>query len=264
MGAVDDSRRLCCFIYENLARISQVIPSLDTHSPIQIFHSIFLVDQDGRHPRPYTVVSREDIEQGLWRIDPNVCAELQIDLDDGEQHILHYTRKLEDGGKYAWTIWPYHALLGGIGHALVSSVEEAIFFHSIARTAQPCFVAKGSHPLTESYSILGPEVQTDAKGEVLESRSESFAETLSGLDMLIAAGQAKSHCLAWTVEDLLVTGGVQASRIYLLEDCTSPVVVPGLIDYTEEAADAFRRFEEQGVHLVKSTDPLDTWPGVSL
>ena len=32
-------------------------------------------------------------------------------------------------GKYELTVWPFHALLGGIGHALVSAVEEAIFFH---------------------------------------------------------------------------------------------------------------------------------------
>ncbi len=49
-------------------------------------------------------------------------------------------------------------MLGGIGHALVSAVEEAIFFHTMARRIQPTWHVKGSHPLTEHYSVLGPEV----------------------------------------------------------------------------------------------------------
>lgn len=147
---------------------------------------------------------------------------------------------------------------------MVPAVEEAVFFHSVARTAQPRFIVKGNHPLTESYSILGPEFLADTRAEVIESRGTSFVETLSRLDMLVVAGQAKSHCLAWTVEDLLVTKCFPASSIYLLEDCTSPVVVPGLVDYAEEAAVAFRSFEKRGLHLVKSTVPLETWPGVNL
>jgi len=262
--AVDDNQRLCSFIYRNLGHIGKIILSLDTHDPIQIFHSIFLVNEEGQRPTPYTVVSREEIEQGLWRVNPDVCAELQIDAKDADQHIRHYTRCLEEGGKYAWTIWPYHALHGSIGHALVSSVEEAVFFHSIARTAQPLFVTKGNHPLTESYSILGPEIRTDSRGAVLASGDQSIADAFSGLDMLVVAGQAKSHCLAWTVEDIVETGSFPASRLFLLEDCTSPVVVPGLLDYTEKAEDTFRSFEKRGVHLVRSSAPIQDWPGSPL
>ena len=56
---------------------------------------------------------------------------------------MHYTRTLEAGGRYRLTVWPYHAMLGGIGHALVSPVEEAFFFHAIARRAKPEFEIKG-------------------------------------------------------------------------------------------------------------------------
>ena len=49
-------------------------------------------------------------------------------------------------------------MLGGIGHALVSAVEEAIFFHSIARKSPTRFELKGANPLTENYSVLSPEV----------------------------------------------------------------------------------------------------------
>ena len=76
------------------------------------------------------------------------------------------------------------------------------------------------------------------------------------------AGQAKSHCVAWTIDDLLE--GTRddrrlAEKIYLLEDCSSPVVVPGVVDYTDEADAAFARFAAAGMHVVRSTDAIDSW-----
>ena len=65
-GAVDDNRRVCQFIYRNLDSITQICPTMDTHQAIQIFHGIFLVNDQGEHPPPYTLISAEDIEQGVW------------------------------------------------------------------------------------------------------------------------------------------------------------------------------------------------------
>src|SRR4030042_609953 len=45
----------------------------------------------------------------------------------------HYARRLAEGGKYPLVVWPYHSMVGGIGHAMVSAVEEAVFFHAVAR-----------------------------------------------------------------------------------------------------------------------------------
>ena len=56
-GAVDDNRRLCEFIYRNLGTITQITATMDTHQAMQIFHAIFLVDENGEHPAPYTNVS---------------------------------------------------------------------------------------------------------------------------------------------------------------------------------------------------------------
>jgi len=51
-----------------------------------------------------------------------------------------------------------------------------------------------------------------------------------------------------------------APRTYLLEDCTSPIVVPGAIDYTDEADAAFERYAAVGMHVIRSIDPIDAWP----
>ena len=263
-GAVDDSRRLCDFVYRNLGAITQTFPSLDTHHAMQVFHAVWLVDEHGEHPAPYTLVSADDVTAGRWRVNPAVADSLGLDPDYTARHLAHYTRRLAEGGKYDLTIWPYHAMLGGIGHALVSAVEEALFFHGMARSSHPDFQVKGDNPLTEHYSMLGPEVTEGPDGERLGGRNVELIEKLLTFDAVAVAGQAKSHCVAWTIDDLLRSDSAQgarlAQRMYLLEDCTSPVVVPGVVDYTDEADAAFERFARAGVHVVRSTDPIDRWP----
>jgi hypothetical protein len=39
-------------------------------------------------------------------------------------------------------------------------------------------------------------------------------------------------------------------------------VIPGIIDYTDEADMAFKRFEDAGMHIVSSTEPIASWPGL--
>jgi nicotinamidase-related amidase len=264
-GAVDDNRRLCEFLYRNLESITQIVPSLDTHRVTQVFHAVWLVDGDGNHPGPYTLVSADDVESGRWKLNPAAAESIGIDPEYAARQLADYTRQLAEGGKYELTIWPYHALLGGIGHALVSAVEEAFFFHGVARYSQPDFQVKGEHPLTEHYSMLGPEVTHGPDGEVLAERNVALVERLLDFDAVVVAGQAKSHCVAWTIDDLL-SGDTEvhrlAERVYLLEDCSSPVVVPGVVDYTDDADAAFERFAEAGMHVVRSTEPIAEWPGI--
>ncbi|MCS7083044.1 MAG: isochorismatase [Bacteroidetes bacterium] len=263
MGAVEDNRRLVAFLYRCLPCVTQVVLTLDTHQAAQIFHSLFWVDAEGRHPDPYTQVTAEEVRSGRWRPNAALAPVLGVEEERLARHARYYTEALERAGKYVLTIWPYHAMLGGVGHALVPAVEEAVFFHAVARYSQPDFRIKGRHPLTEHYSAFGPEVHTGADGEPLGAVDQELIDRLLSFDAILVAGQAKSHCVAWTVEDLLarLPDPALAQRVYLLEDCASPVVVPGAIDYTEAAEAAYRRFAEAGAHLVRSTTPMEDWPG---
>lgn len=266
-GAVEDNQRLCEFIYQNLHRITSIIPTMDTHTTQQIFHPIFWVDSNGDNPPPLTQISLSDVENGVWKVNPTVAQSLgDRNSEPIQEYALHYVKQLEIEGKYPLIIWPYHSLLGGIGHALVSAVEEAIFFHNLARHAATGFELKGNHPLTENYSALCPEVLLDQAGKAIAQPNRSLIQKLLEFDVLMIAGQAKSHCVAWTIDDLL--RDIQqrdpklAQKVYLLEDCTSPVVVPNVVDFTEAADAAFARFSEAGMHLVQSTEAIDNWPGL--
>ncbi|MBE9116823.1 isochorismatase [Lusitaniella coriacea LEGE 07157] len=258
-GAVDDNLHLCEFIYRNLGLITEIIPTMDTHAATQIFHPIFWVNEAGEHPIPAeTMITLDDVEKGIWKVNPAIAHYLtQDNYTVLRNHALHYTKKLSNDGKYPLTIWPYHSMLGGIGHALVSAVEEALFFHNIARCSQTRFELKGDNPLTENYSILRPEVLENADGNPLAQKNTNLIRHLLEFDAILIAGQAKSHCVAWTIEDLLseiqAIDSHLAKKVYLLEDCTSPVVIPGIIDFSEQADAAFQRFADAGMHRVQST-----------
>jgi len=259
-GAVEDNIRLCQFIYHNLGNITHITATMDTHMTMQVFHAIFFVDKDGNHPAPYTDIHAAEIRDEKWIFNPALAPQFGIAPEYGQQMMLHYAEALEKKGKYALTIWPYHAMLGGIGHALVSSVEEALFFHSIARNTQYDIEIKGDKPFTENYSVVGPEVLTGPMGETLGTHNTKFIEQLQQFDKLIIAGQAKSHCVAWTVSDLLsdinTVDSELAREVYLLDDCSSPVVVPGVVDHTDAANEAYERFAKAGMNIIKSTDSV--------
>jgi nicotinamidase-related amidase len=267
MGAVEDNARLCEFIYRNLGRITTIAATMDTHTVMQVFHAEFWVDADGNNPAPLTMIHHQDVVEGNWMVNPAIAPNLkEKTYEDLQAYALHYTKELDDHGKFPLTIWPYHSMLGGIGHALVSSVEEACFVHNMARRSQTIFEVKGGNPLTENYSVLSPEVLKDEAGSAIAAKNESFINTLLSYDNVIIAGQAKSHCVAWTVSDLL--SEIQsrnphlAQNVYLLEDCTSPVVVPDVADFTDQANETFQKFADAGMHLVQSTQPVEEWPGI--
>ncbi|MEG4344265.1 isochorismatase [Microcoleus sp. A003_D6] len=268
-GAVDDNLRLCEFIYRNLNLITAIAPTMDTHTAMQIFHPIFWINEAGEHPQPAaTSITLEDVQKGLWKVNPAVADSIAGgNFSALEKHSLHYVNKLSENGKYPLTIWPYHSMLGGIGHALVSAVEEAIFFHGIARNSQALFEIKGGNPLTENYSVLRPEVLDGPDGVSIAQKNAKFIDKLLEFDAVIIAGQAKSHCVAWTIDDLLTEilarDSQLAKKVYLLEDCTSPVVVPGVVDFTEQADAAFQRFAAAGMNVVKSTQLMDILPDIS-
>jgi len=247
---------------------------MDTPKVFQIFHAHMLINDAGENPAPFTLISTDDVRRGKWRINPGVAWSVANgNYSFLQNHLLHYVKELENSGKYALCVWPYHGMLGGIGHALVPSIEEALHVHTIARDSQWIPETKGGHPLTENYSIMCPEVlttfdpSTGGSTPLNVQRNVRFLEKLASFDVIALGGWAKSHCVAWTIEDLL--GWMLdkdprlVRKVYLLEDCTSPVVTL-VIDFTDDADKAFQKFSDAGMHIVQSTTPIEQWPDVRL
>ncbi len=243
-GSLDDIKRLTEFIYKNAERITNITCSLDSHLPHQIFHPVWWADAEGNHPEPFTLITYEDIKSGKWR---PLVAPVQS---------TNYVKELEAQAKKQLTIWPYHVMIGSIGNALDQELWSAIIWHSLARKTQPTWLTKGSIPLTEHYSIIQPEVPVP--NHPLGGKNKAFLDTLSDADVVIVAGEAESHCVLETVEDLVEDFGNKPDalqKIYFLRDCTSPVIHPD-IDFHAIALKRFAEFERQGVNFINSRDAL--------
>jgi nicotinamidase-related amidase len=243
-GAQEDIRRLISFIYRHAGRISNITCSLDSHLPFQIFHPAWWADEDGRHPDPFTLITHADLQAGKWR--PLVSPSWST----------RYVKLLEEAAKKALVIWPYHVPIGGVGNALDPELWSAVFWHSLARKSQPTWWTKGSIPQTEHYSIIQPEIAVPDHPQ--GGKSKPFLDALESQDVIIIAGEASSHCVLETVEDLVEEFSGRPDildRIYILQDCMSPVVHPD-IDFAALAQKQYDAYAKQGVHFINSTDAL--------
>src|SRR3989304_1648614 len=116
-GAVDDNGRLCAFIYRNIAAITQICPTMDTHQAMQIFHAVSLVNDRGDHPAPYTVVTGEDVRTEAWNANPAVAPGLRIDAAYGRGQAPHGALEHSFADLTAPFTGERQTTLGGIGHA---------------------------------------------------------------------------------------------------------------------------------------------------
>jgi nicotinamidase-related amidase len=262
-GAVDDNRRTAEFIYRNLGALTAITTTMDTHFAFQIFFPSFWVDKDDQPLQPYREITTDDIDSGAVRPSPAVAGW----LCNGNYAWLvkqarFYCAELEKAQKYRLYLWPPHCLLGSDGHALVGAIHEARLFHSFVRGTQSWVEVKGGNALTENYSVLRPEVLLRHDGQPLAQRNTAFIKTLLAADAVIIAGQAASHCVKSSIDDLLDeiarVDPALARKVYILSDCMSAVVVPGA-DFTPPAEAALLRFAAAGMHVVRSTDPIDSW-----
>ncbi len=253
-GADADMSRAATFILRNAARITRLIFSLDTHTAYQIFHPAFWRDAAGAPPAPLTAISAAEVRAGRWRpADPAHDA-----------WALAYCEALEGTGRYMLTIWPYHTMLGALDHALVPGLFEVAHYHALLRTSPVMLETKGQHPLTESYSVLEPDVK-HIGSKVVGCFNQPLLDELLSFDEVIVFGEASSHCVRATLrsmqEALEERSPELLRRITLLTDCMSPVPavcgpdgapLPGL-DFPAEAAASLRAFEAAGMRLADAS-----------
>ncbi len=269
-GAIGDTDRVVRFIYRNLGNLSEIASSLDSHTPQQIFFSSFWVDAAGNQLDSYREVLASEVEAGEAAPNPALAGW----FGDGTvewlgRQALDYCRRLEATGRYRLTLWPPHCFLGSEGHGLVGAVQEARLFFSHARSAETPILIKGTNALTENYSVLAPEVLVRHDGVELDRRNETLIDWLLEADALIVAGQAASHCVRHTVDDLLAemaSRSVPAARLHLLADCMSAVAAPNpeksgefVADFTPEVEASMKRWREAGVHIASSEDDASDW-----
>ncbi len=215
-GADEDMRRLAQRIRKG--EFEAVIYTLDTHDRLAIFHPSWFADANERPPAPFTAISADEVESGRWR--PRFFP----------QETLAYLKAL----KGTHVVWPEHCIAGTWGHGLFPEIADALETVPYVR-----HVIKGTYPLSEHYGVFEAEVVS-----VPETRfNDALADELLGYKKIYLAGEAKSHCVAASLSQML-KGRPQAARlIHVLTDCMSDV--PGF-----NADEAYQAARAQGVVFV--------------
>jgi nicotinamidase-related amidase len=237
-GASADMRRLARFIDAFSPHITHLSVTLDSHPRIAIERVTFWRTGAGHPIAPFTPILESDVRAGRF-----VPRELSV-----LPQVLDYLAALERAGKYTLMVWPVHCVIGTWGHNLHTDIDRAVRGWELARGKNSLKVLKGIHPLTEQYSAVRAEVELpDAPGTGTNRGLIEAARPTDGL--LLVGGEALSHCVAATVDDLLAEfSPAERTRVILLSDCMSPVAG---FDHSY-----FERAQQRGVRAMSGADVL--------
>lgn len=241
-GAWADMDRLAGYIQANAQRFEAIIVTLDSHSIYHIAHPAFWVDADGTPPPAFTSIGLDAVESGRWR-----------PVDDAQgDWVLHYLFTLERSGRCAHTIWPPHCLVGTPGHLVHPPLMEALNAWQVRRKRPVTWVIKGQNTRAEQYSALRTEVSDPLDPPL---GGNSLADILFAHDRIEIAGEALSHCVRHTVEDLLAAFRARGmarpeAHLTLLTNMTSSIpALPGGPDFPALSQAFLKDLEQKGATL---------------
>ena len=275
-GGQDASKVCSDYTYTNIDVISLIVDTMDTHTEYQVFYPSAHVYADGSPIPDNIFIPAEDYHSGKIKANPVVAPNFGATPEWLTQQFAYYCDQLESPTNvrphYKLYIWPFHCMLGSEGHSLVGVIQESYIFHAWVRRVLNKKEVKGGSLFVENYSIFQPEVMTLFTGAPIPGvqRNVNLIKTMTTADIVVIGGVAGSHCEKFSVEDLkneiLTTDPRLADKVYILRDGTAPVVIKDasgnvILDCTKDQEDMFDTAQNAGMHVVNSTDPMESWPG---
>lgn len=216
-GADKDMERLAKMIVKKRKVIDDISVTMDSHRPIHIAHCDFYRDDAGNMPGPYTIIPKDDVrgKNPKWHT-----------YNPGDQAWLEeYTEKLEQRGRNAICTWPKHCIIGTHGWQLYPPLQMALMEYCEKEWASITYLTKGDDPYTEWYSAVMADVEIPKNPKTI--LNTDFIDRYKSSDLILIAGEALSHCLRSTFEDIFKRLGDKAvKKFMLLTDATSSVPVP--------------------------------------
>ena len=244
-GAHEDMRRIARFIRAAEKQLTGITVTLDTHQRLDIAHTTFWQMRDGGHVAPFTAIGAAQVRAGEYRPKDPSCLE----------RALAYLDELEARERYRLVAWPVHCELGAWGSSVHPEVRAAYNHWEETHVATVRRVTKGENPWTEHYSALLAEVPIAGAPETQLNRE--LMTVFDRTQTLFVAGEAGSHCVRATCEDLVMNlenqNRERMNRIVLLTDCMSPV--PG---FEAHQAAFLSDMQQRGLQLLSSVDALAT------
>jgi len=244
-GATEDMERLAAMINRLKGKIDDIHVTLDSHRLVDIAHPIWYKDSAGNNPSPFTIMTAADLKSGVWTTTvPSFFTKT-----------LKYLEDLEASGRYPHCIWPPHCLIGSSGHNVLPVLYEALADWE-SRFATTDYVTKGSNIWTEHFSAVQAEVP-DPSDHTTQLNAR-LIETLEAADIVLLAGQARSHCVAHTVRDIATNfDPASVSKLVLLTDAMSDVPdPPGTTMFSDFGKQFIADLTAMGARTALTTDFL--------
>ena len=244
-GAVSDMKRLAQMIDRTGPRLEDIHATLDSHRVIDVGHPGMWRDENGKSPNPFTMFSSQDLINHIWTTrNPNL-----------RKRMINYELALETGkNKYPHMIWPEHCLIGTWGHNVQADLAEALLRWERTQNANVDYVVKGTNPYTEHYGALMAEVPDPADPST--QLNTAFLGVMQDADIIGFAGEASSHCVLMTLDQIVENIGKEhLKKFYLLTDCMSPVIAPG-IDFPAITDKRLNELVALGMNRTTSTEFL--------
>lgn len=242
-NADQDVIRAADFINNYGEKVKNIHVTLDCHHLIDVAHPAMWRNSDGEQPPFFTIITAQDIIDGVWTpIFPPL-----------RQRFIDYCTALEVGKRYPLCIWPPHCLIGSPGNAVSPVIFSALLGWMRKTDRNVNWVSKGSNPFTEHYSAVKAEVP-DPQDPTTQLNTK-LIKTLTESDKIISFGWAGSHCYKNTIEDIADGFGNDdyVKKIVMLTDCVSPVISP-VVDFPAIQAQFITDMKARGMQTALSTD----------
>jgi nicotinamidase-related amidase len=244
-GAHEDMQRLSTMVRELKHKIDDIHITLDSHHYVDIAHPSFWLDSNGQHPAPFTIITPDDVDNGIYK-----ASFLPM-----HKRAAEYVHALQANNRYPLCIWPPHCLIGRTGSAIHPDLEKAVLEWE-KEFAVTNYVTKGSNIYSEHYSAVQADVPdpTDPSTQI----NTGLIDTLKDADIIALAGEAKSHCLANTVVDIANNFGEEnIKKLVLLDDATSNVPdPPGTTMFTDASEKFVKDMTARGMKVSTTVDFL--------
>ena len=211
-GASADMQRLVSFIAAS--SLDGITVTMDSHPSVAVERTTFWKTPDGSSPVPFSFVTAADITNGQMTprdatLTPQVLSMLQ---------------QLSEAGRPGLVVWPVHCVTGTWGHNIYSALADQLAQWEFTQQRAVRKVLKGEYPLTEHFGVFEADAPNDAVPST-QFNNALAAELSLGVNVLFIAGEAGSHCVASSFDQLAryLNNAAQRPRVVLLTDCMSPV-----------------------------------------
>jgi nicotinamidase/pyrazinamidase len=242
-GAHADMQRVARLMDAAGAGLADITITLDSHHRLHIAHPTFWRHGDGQEVAPFTAITAAQVRAGEFL--PRDPAALP--------RALAYLDALDARGRYTLMVWPVHCEIGSWGHNVHADVRAAYNRWEVAQLKMVSKVGKGTNLWTEHYSALQAEVPDPDDAHT--GLNQSLLNRLDAADVLIIAGEASSHCVKATTEDIVAhLPSGRPERLVLLTDCMSAVGGFGV-----QQAAFFASMQAQGVRLQTAQEVLGSF-----